>query len=175
MNIVKLESERSGLFLNAKKMKVMKVRKVEGPADDTHILVSNEPVENVSYFTYLGAIFTNNYDDTKEIEHRIAIAKSATIALTSIWKDRNISVQTKKRLLQSLVLSIAAYGSECWVLKKSDRKRLESFELWCYHRIFRISWTECLEGTLLLGKVPGSRGRGRPKTRLSDDLKEVLA
>ena len=66
-NRVKLESERSGLFLNAKNTKVRKVRKVGDPADDNHILVNNEPVENVSNFTYLGAIFTNNYDDTKEM------------------------------------------------------------------------------------------------------------
>ena len=154
-------------------------------------------------------IFTNNDDNTKDIEHRIAIARSATIAPTNIWKDRNILVQTKKRLLQSLVFSIAAYGAKCWVLKMSDRKRLESFELWCYRRILPISRTkketnesvlkklncdnrlldsvyshqlsfighilrhECLQGTLLLGMVPGSRGRGRPKTRLSDHLKEI--
>ena len=68
--------------------------------------------------------------------------KTATLALSNIWKTRSISLNTKKRLLNSLVLPIATYGSECWVLKTSDKKRLESFELWCYRRMLRISWTE---------------------------------
>ena len=178
-------------------------------ANNGHIIVDNEPVENVNEFIYLGALITNNYDDTKEIRRRVSIAKNVTLALSNIWKTRSIFLNTKKKLLNSLVLPIATYGSECWVLKTSDKKRLESFELWCYLRVLRISWTEkktndevpqrmncekrllkalnhrrlasighvlrsnILDRTLFVGKCPGDRGRGRPKTRLSDNLKEL--
>jgi len=54
------------------------------------------------------------------------------VALTNIWRDGSISLKTKKRLLNSMVFSIASYRSECWVLKTSDIKKIESFELWCY-------------------------------------------
>ena len=64
------------------------------------------------------------------------------VSLTNIWKDNSISVGTKKRLLQSLVCSIASYGSECWVLKMGDKKKIDAFELWCYRRLLRIRWTE---------------------------------
>ena len=63
------------------------------------------------------------------------------VSLTKIWKAKSISLRTKKRLLQSLVFSIASYGSECWVLKKGDKKKIETFELWCYRRLLRITWT----------------------------------
>ena len=96
-------------------------------ANNGYIIVDNEPVENVNEFIYLGALITNNYDDTKEIRRRISIAKNATLALSNIWKTRSISLNTKKRQLNSLVHPIVTYGSECWVLKTSDKKRLESY------------------------------------------------
>ncbi|XP_027222208.2 uncharacterized protein [Penaeus vannamei] len=91
---------------------------------------------------------------TLEIKRRLAIAKNVTFALTNIWKNKSISIKTKKRLLNTLVFPVALYGSECWILKKMDEKRIESFELY-------------------LGMVMGKRERGRPKTRLSDNIKEV--
>ena len=150
----------------------------------------------------------DDYDDSKEIKRRIAIAKNAMISLVKVWKDRAISITTKKRLLKSLVFSIATYGSECWVLKTTDKKKINSFELWCYRRLLRIKWTDkktneyflskigtierlltiivkrrmafvghvlrkgdiCKD--LLIGAVYGKRGKGRPKTRYSDNIRE---
>ena len=36
---------------------------------------------------------------------------------------------------------IASYGSDCWALKESDKKRIKSFQLWFYRRVLHISWT----------------------------------
>ena len=187
----------------------MKILRPVERIDDSHDIINNEPVENVTHFTYLGAVFTNNYDDSAEIKRRIGIAKSATISLTKIWKNRSISLKTKMRLLTTLIFPIASYGAECWVLKTSDEIRIQSFEMWCYRRVLRISWTDritneevlrrisCkerllntlnerklafighilrtngLEKRLLTGMVMGNRGRGRPKTRLSDNIKKI--
>ena len=139
---VRHESEKSGLFLNPKKTKVMKIRKKPNDNDETIIKINNEPIENVKKFTYLGVVFTDKYNDSMEIKRRLAIAKNVTVALTKIWKDKNICLRTKKRLLTSLVFPIATYGAECWWLKQSERNRIDSFELWCYRRLLRISWTE---------------------------------
>ena len=87
-------------------------------------------------------MITGNYDDSKEITRRLAIARNAMISLTNIWKGRAISSATKKGLLRSAIFSIATYGSECWVLKSIDKKKTTSFELWCYHRLLRTSWTD---------------------------------
>lgn len=61
----------------------MKIQKDAVATDDSHISNDREPIKNVSEVTHLGAIFTNNHDDPREIR-RIAIAKNATIALTNI-------------------------------------------------------------------------------------------
>ena len=120
---VRTESEKAGLFLNAKKTKVMKIQRHAERDDDSHIMINNKAVENVTQFTFLGAVFANNYDDSVEIKRRIGIAKNATISLTKIWKNKSIALKTKMRLLNTLVFSIASYGAECWVLKKSDKKK----------------------------------------------------
>ena len=144
-----------GLALNSSKTKVMKIVKNNQTAKDAdHTTVSNnEIIENVKEFVYLGTLITNNYDDTKEICRRLCIARSAVVSLTNIWKDKSINVTTKKRLLHTLVFSIASYGSECWVLKNIDKKKIEAFELWCYCRLLRISWTEKKTNEWILNKM----------------------
>ena len=33
------------------------------------------------------------------------------------------------------------YGCECWIIKKPERRRIDAFELWCWRRLLRVSWT----------------------------------
>ena len=115
------------------------------------IFVNGEALENVKEFIYLGVSINSSYDDSPEVKKRIAIAKSATTALKTIWKDRSISKKTKIRLLN------ASYGCETWVLKKKDKRRLQSFEMWCYRRVLRISWTERITNEQVLQTVQCKR------------------
>ena len=132
-------SVQFGFSLNASKTKDMKIcRKPNYEEELNFITVNNKRIDNVKEFIYLGTLITNNCDDTKEIRRRLCIAKNAVISLTQIWKDKGILIG----ILKSFVFSIASYGPECWVLKKSDEKKIEAFELWCYHQVLRISWTE---------------------------------
>ena len=59
----------------------------------------------------------------------------------------------KVRLLRSTAFAIASYGSESWTMKLADKKRIDSFEMWCYRRILRISWTERKTNTWVLEKL----------------------
>jgi len=102
-------SSQAGLYLNTSKTKVMKTIRVPVRNEQDNILVSGQDRENVKNFVYLGAMITENYDDSKEIKRRIAITKNAMIALEYFWKDRAISITTKKRPLKSLVFNIATY------------------------------------------------------------------
>ena len=116
-------SKRAGLSLNAKKTKVLKI--LSGwDNDDEKIFVNGEALENVKEFTYLGASINSSYDDSPEVKKRIAIAKSATTALTTIWKDRSISKKTKIRVLNALDFPIASYGCKTRVLTRDDSKPL---------------------------------------------------
>ena len=40
-----------------------------------------------------------------------------------------------------MVFPEVMYGYESWTIKKSERQRIDAFELWCWRRLFRVSWT----------------------------------
>jgi hypothetical protein len=53
----------------------------------------------------------------------------------------------------SYVWSIALYGAETWTLRKVDQKYLESFEMWCWRRMGKISWTDRVRNEEVLHRV----------------------
>jgi hypothetical protein len=55
----------------------------------------------------------------------------------------SVGLQTERNLTK--------YGAETWTLRAVDQKHLESFEMWCWRRMEKISWTDHVrnEGVLL--------------------------
>ena len=53
-----------------------------------------------------------------------------------------LSRVVKKRIIKSMVWSVALYGAETWTLKKEDIRKIEAFEMWIWRQMERISWTE---------------------------------
>ena len=64
------------------------------------------------------------------------------VGLTSIWKDRGITLETKVKLVKVLVFPIVLYGAETWTMRKHERRKIDAFELWCWRRVLRVSWME---------------------------------
>ena len=152
-NKVHVASNKSGLHLNPRKTKVMKIISDKECYTGQNLVIDGEDVETVSNFCYLGAIFTDSYDDTKEIKRRITIAKNAAVSLAKVWKNNSISLKTKLRILKCLVFPIATYGAECWVMKDSDRTRIDAFELWAYRRLLCIKWVEMRTNEWVVGRL----------------------
>ena len=61
--------------------------------------------------------------------------------LDSIFKSRDITLPTKVRLVKAMVFSVVMYGCESWTVKKAERRRIDTFELWCWRRLLRVPWT----------------------------------
>ena len=40
-----------------------------------------------------------------------------------------------------MVFPVVTYGCVSWTVKKAERQRIEVFELWCWRRFLRVSWT----------------------------------
>ncbi|KAH1013107.1 hypothetical protein HUJ05_012150 [Dendroctonus ponderosae] len=63
--------------------------------------------------------------------------------LTKVWKRHNLFLNTRMRLVRNLVFSAFQYGSECWTLRKDkDKRKIDAFEMFCWHRMLCVSWTE---------------------------------
>ena len=61
--------------------------------------------------------------------------------LDSIFKSRDITLPTKVCLVKAMVFPVVMYGCESWTVKKAERRRIDAFELWCWRRLLRFSWT----------------------------------
>ena len=58
--------------------------------------------------------------------------------LDSIFKSRDITLPTK---VKAMVFPVVVYGYESWTIKKAEHQRIDDFELWCWRRLLRVSWT----------------------------------
>ena len=61
--------------------------------------------------------------------------------LHSILKSRDITLSKKVRLVKGMVFPVVMYGYENWTTKKSEPRRNDAFELWCWRRLLRDAWT----------------------------------
>jgi len=61
-----------------------------------------------------------------------------------------LDLNLRKKLLKCYVWSMALYDAETWMLRATDQKRLESFEMWRRRRMEKISWTNHVTNEVLL-------------------------
>ena len=48
---------------------------------------------------------------------------------------------TKVCIVKAMVFPVVMYGCESWTMKKAERRRIDAFEVWCWRRLLRVSWT----------------------------------
>ena len=63
----------------------------------------------------------------------------------------------KKKIVKTVIWSVALYCAETWSLRKEDISRIEALEMWIWRRIERISWTEKKTNEEVLRRVRGRR------------------
>ena len=61
--------------------------------------------------------------------------------LARILKSRDITLPTKVHLVKAIVFPVVMYGCESWTIKKTERQRIDSFELCCWWRLLRVPFT----------------------------------
>ena len=77
-------------------------------------------------------------------------------SLDSIFKSRDITLPTKVRLVKAIVFPGVMYGCESWTVKKAERQRIDTFELWSWRRLLRVSWTSGRSNQSILKEIsPG--------------------
>ena len=76
--------------------------------------------------------------------------------LNSILKCKDITLPTKVCLVKAMVFPVVMYGYESWTVKKTERRRIDAFELWCWRRLLRVPWTARRSNQSILKEIkPG--------------------
>ena len=76
-----------------------------------------------------------------EIKWCLLLGRKAMTILDSIFKSRDITLPTKVHIVKDMIFPVGMDGCEIWTIKKAECWIIDVFELWCWRRLLRISWT----------------------------------
>ena len=94
---------------------------------NTEIKVNGQKLETVTSFKYLGSVIADE-GSKPEILSRIAQTTAALKRLKPVWNDRSISLNSKIRLMHSLVTSIFLYACESWTLTADFHRKYKPWK-----------------------------------------------
>jgi hypothetical protein len=118
-------------------------------------MIEKKQLQNVEYFKYLGSMIANDARCIREIKSRIVMAKAA-FNKKNLFTSK-LDLNLRKKLVKCYIWSVALYGAETWILQKVDQKYVESFEMWCWRRMEKISWINRVRNEEVLHRVKEER------------------
>ena len=89
---------------------------------------------------FLVSKITADGDCSHEIKRHLLLGRKVITNQDSILKSRDITLLTKVHLVKAMVSPVVMYGCESWTIKKTEHRRIDAFELWCW-RLLRVPWT----------------------------------
>ena len=87
------------------------------------------------------------------IEVNLQIALGSILNLDNMLRSRDICLPTKVHLVKAMFFPVIRYGCESWNIKKAEHQRIDAFELWCWRRLLRVSWTARRSNQLFLREI----------------------
>ena len=103
--------------------------------------IDEETMETVTEFIFLNSKISAVGDGSHKIKRCLLLGRKAVTNLESSWKSRDITLPTKVRVVQAIVLPLVMYGCESWSIKMAEHQRIDAFELWCWWRFLSVCWT----------------------------------
>ena len=135
------------LKLNIQKTKLM----TSGPI--TSWPIDGETMETVADFMFPGSKITADGDCSYGIKRCLHLGRRAMTDIDSILKSRDITLLTKVPVIKAMFFPVVMYGCESWTIKKAGHQRMDAFELWCWRRVLRVSWTARRSNWLILKEI----------------------
>ena len=158
---VKKESEKVDLKLNIQKTKTMASSPITSwQIDGERLYISLRLYIHFMFkvrdFLFGGSKITAVGDCSHEIKRCLLLGRKVITHLDSIFKSKDITLPTKVRLVKAMVFPVVMYGCESWTVKKAECRRIDAFELWCWRRLLRASWTARRSNQSILKEIsPG--------------------
>ena len=112
-----------------------------------------ETVETVKDFTFGDSKIIADGDCSHEIKRCLLLGRKAMTTLDSILKSWDITFPTKVHLVKAMVFPVVICGCESWTIKKAECWRINAFDLQCWRRLSRVSWTAKRSNQSILKEV----------------------
>ena len=72
---------------------------------------------------------------------RHLLGRKAMINPDKVSRSRDIDLLTKVPLVKAMVFPVVMYECESWTMRKAECQWIDTFELWCWRKLFRVPWT----------------------------------
>ena len=73
--------------------------------------------------------------------------------LDSILKNRDITLLTNILIVIAMVFPVIMYAWMSWTIMKAEYRKIDAFELWCWRRLLRVSWTARISNQFILKEI----------------------
>ena len=144
-----------GMKISVGKTKVMKISKKEGKIN---CKIGEDVIEQVSSFSYLGCIISEDGKLDKEFDSRIAKANAVSSQLrNTLFSKKEVSTKTKLSIHRAIFRPIITYGSESWVDTNSSIQKLEVADMRVLRMVSGIrrwdQWQDNISNDDIRGKL----------------------
>ena len=113
-------------------------------------------MEAVTDFIFLGSKIIAGGECSHEIKRHLLLGRKALTNLDSVLKSIDITLLTQVHLVKAMVFAVIMYRCESWTIKKTERQRINAFELWHWRRLLRVPWTARRSNQSILKEInPG--------------------
>ena len=144
--------ERRKLRVNVGKSKVM-VCSRERQRTELSVRLKGEILEEVESFRYLGSKISKNAEISVEVEQRMKEGMATYGAMKSIWKVKEVGMNVKKALYESIIVPTVLYGGETWGLREAESKRLDVMEMKCLRSMCGVTRRDRFENVEIRRRV----------------------
>ena len=110
-------------------------------------------MEIVASFLYLGSKITVESDCSHDIKIHLLPVRKAMTNLVRVLKGRDITLPTNSCIVKDMIFPVLMYGFKSWMIKKAEHWSINVFKLWCWRRLFRVSWTSRRSNQSILKEI----------------------
>lgn len=144
-----------GLCVNTEKTEILfQPRPTADQRDPTPFTIDGTELKFVNNFKYLGGFLSDNCSLDYEVNYRINQANRSYGRLRArVFENHNITLRTKVQVYVAVCLSALLYGSETWVLYRSQIQKLEAFHIRTLQRMMNISWRDMVPHVTILQRA----------------------
>ena len=69
---------------------------------------------------------------TAAMKLKLLLGRKAMTNLDSLLKSRDVTLPAKVHLVKAMVFPVVMHGCESWTIKKTECRRIDAFEIWCW-------------------------------------------
>ena len=98
-------------------------------------------MKTVTDLIFLSSKITADGYCNHEIKKDFLLGRKAMTNQYSVLNIRDTALPTKVHIVIAMVFPVVIYSCKIWAIKKTEHRRIDAFELWCWRRLLRVPWT----------------------------------